>query len=191
MRPCNRRRRTLAGNSLSLTLMSACLGAAMAQSQVETPAPTRLLRAPDPSGLGATRTLNPLSSLDPGSLDAFKGRPLFAPSRRPAPVRQDTAAPALPVVESAAPDLRLVGVVSGLDTAVAILRRTPDGSPLNLKVGDTVDAWRVELIAPDRVTLREGEREKTYRLFTVGGANRTAAPRLAPSIPQLDIRPPQ
>ncbi|GJD96619.1 hypothetical protein OCOJLMKI_3842 [Methylobacterium iners] len=83
------------------------------------------------------------------------------------------------------PDLRLVGVIAGADRAVAILRRQAGGPALNLKVGDTVDAWRVDAIGPDRVSLRNGNREKTYRLFSVGGLpSQQPASRIS-NLPQL------
>jgi type II secretory pathway component PulC len=73
--------------------------------------------------------------------------------------------------EAPPPDLRLVGVVAGVDNAVAILRRSTGGSSLSLKLGDTVEAWRVQAIGPDRVTLSSGKRETTYRLFSGGPSN--------------------
>lgn len=131
------------------------------------PASAQVADAPPPSG--AAQSLNPLSTLDPAALDAFRRRPLFAPSRRPPPPRQVLVAPPAPVVmEAPPPDLRLVGVVAGVDNAVAILRRPAGGSSLSLKLGDTVETWRVQAIGPDRVTLRDGTRETTYRLFSVG-----------------------
>lgn len=127
---------------------------------------------------GPAQNLNPLGTLDPATLDAFRGRPLFAPSRRPPPPRQVFAAPRAPVaVEAPLPDLRLVGVVAGVDNAVAILRRPTGGSSLSLKVGDSVETWRVQAIGPDRVTLRDGTRETTYRLFSVGPSS-PPGPRL-------------
>lgn len=120
--------------------------------------------------LGPPQNLNPLSTLDPAALDAFRGRPLFAPSRRPPPPPPQAfvAPPASTEVDTPPPDLRLVGVVAGVDKAVAILRRPAGGSSLSLKIGDVVGTWRVHAIGPDRATLREGTREVTYRLFTVG-----------------------
>ncbi|TXM69577.1 hypothetical protein FV222_02065 [Methylobacterium sp. WL103] len=134
--------------------------------------PTSAQVANDRPPPSPAQNLNPLSTLDPGTLDAFKGRPLFAPSRRPPPPRQVFTAPPAPVaVEAPPPDLRLVGVVAGVDKAVAILRRPTGGSSLSLKLGDSVETWRVQAIGPDRVTLRDGTRETTYRLFSVGASS--------------------
>ena len=132
---------------------------------------------------GAVQTLNPLSSLDAATLDAFKGRPLFAPSRRSPPPRQALATPPPPVaVEAPPPNLRLVGIVSGVDNAVAILRNASGGPSLSLKVGDVIETWRVQTIGPDRVTLREGARELTYRLFAIGSSQGTGS-QTAKSLP--------
>jgi hypothetical protein len=94
-------------------------------------------------------------------------------------------------VEVPPPDLRLVGVVAGADRAVAILRRQMGGPSLNLKVGDTVDAWRVDAIGPDRVSLRDGDREKTYRLFSVGGLPSQQPASRITNLPQLGISGPR
>lgn len=152
-----RRRGRIAGAVLASILLGSPGAPVSAQVAGIRPAP------------GPTPSLNPLSTLDPATLDAFKGRPLFAPSRRPPSPQPVLAAPPAPVATDAPPpDLRLVGVVAGVDKAVAILRRPAGGSTLNLKLGDAVETWRVQSIGPDRVTLRDGSRETTYRLFGVG-----------------------
>lgn len=144
----------------------AVLGVVLLGSVIE-PAGAQVADARPASG--PAHSLNPLSTLDPATLDAFRRRPLFAPSRRPPPPRQALVAPPAPVaVEPAPPDLRLVGVVAGVDNAVAILRRPAGGPALSLRLGDSVETWRVQAIGPDRVTLRDGARETTYRLFSVG-----------------------
>lgn len=153
-----------AGHRSGTVLVSILLGSAIV------PASAQVADARPPTG--AAQSLNPLSALDPAALDAFRGRPLFAPSRRPPPPRQVLVAPPAPVaIEAPPPDLRLVGVVAGVDNAVAILRRPAGGSALSLKLGDSVETWRVQAIGPDRVTLRDGARETTYRLFGVGPAS--------------------
>lgn len=135
--------------------------------------------------IGLVGTLNPLSVLDRTTLDAFKSRPLFSATRRPPPASPQIFVPTPPAVAlSQAPDLRLIGVVSGVDKAVAILRRPSGGPSLSLKVGDTVETWRVQAISPDRVILREGDREQIYRLFAVGKIGTTPSPnRLSSGAP--------
>ncbi|GJE76681.1 type II secretion system protein N [Methylorubrum suomiense] len=110
---------------------------------------------------------NPLSRMAFKDLGAFRQRPLFAPSRRrPDQPLAITAPPPADIPASPPPELRLVGIVAGVDRAVALVSRQEGGS-LSLRVGDQVDSWRVDRIAPDRVVLREGEREQTYRLFAL------------------------
>ena len=152
-----RRRGGAAGAVLVLVLLESAIVPTSAQVADDRPLP------------GPAQNLNPLSMLDTATLDAFRGRPLFAPSRRPPPPRRVfTAPPPSVAVEAPPPDLRLVGVVAGVDKAVAILRRPTGGSSLSLKLGDSVETWRVQAIGPDRITLRDGTRETTYRLFSVG-----------------------
>ncbi|WP_375462391.1 hypothetical protein [uncultured Methylobacterium sp.] len=172
--------RPIAAACAVLLILTCAPGIERACAQSPVAAPTAV-----PPATAAARTLNPLSALDPAGLGAFRGRPLFAPSRRPPPARPvEVAPPQAVAVLSPPPDLRLVGVVAGLDKAVAILRRAAGGASLNLKIGDSVDAWRVDTIAPDRVTLRDGERAQTYRLFTVGGSAPSAPPLLTSGVPQ-------
>lgn len=113
---------------------------------------------------------NPLSRMAFKDLGGFRQRPLFAPSRRrpDQPVAYAPPPPPPPFEMSASPppELRLVGIVAGVDRAVALVSRQ-EGASLSLRVGDQVDAWRVDRIAPDRVVLRVGEREQTYRLFAL------------------------
>lgn len=122
--------------------------------------------SPVSAGAGS---LNPLSALDTGTLKAFRERPLFAPSRR-SPAAPPTYVPPPPPAPVArpAPDLRLVGIIAGVDRAVAILRSPNGGPSVSVKVGDMVESWRVDAISPERVVLREGEREQAYRLFAGG-----------------------
>ncbi|WP_375454012.1 hypothetical protein [uncultured Methylobacterium sp.] len=168
---------------LALALLGSSAGRPLAEV-AEAPS----IRTDPPPATAPARGLNPLSALDPTALGAFRGRPLFAPSRRPPPPRPAAIVPLAPVVvASPPPDLRLVGVVAGADRAVAILRRPAGGPSLNLKVGDTVEAWRVETIAPDRVTLRDGERATTYRLFAVGGPAGPAPASRITNPPQLGV----
>ena len=137
------------------------------------------------SELKTVRSLNPLSELNPADLTAFRGRPLFAPSRRPIPPpAQVVAVPVVvpPPAIGGAPDLRLVGIVAISDESVAILRRPSGGSALPLRVGDAVDEWRVASIAAESVLLRNGDREHSYVLFS-RKSNLPGA--VAPTVPSI------
>ncbi|WP_342149034.1 hypothetical protein [Methylorubrum sp. SB2] len=144
---------------------------AAAPPEPEAPAETALAEPPPEPHLPLPQVApspNPLSRMAFKDLDGFRQRPLFAPSRRRPDQPVAYAAP-LPLPEMPAsppPELRLVGIVAGVDRAVALVSRQ-EGASLSLRVGDQVDAWRVDRIAPDRVVLREGEREQTYRLFAL------------------------
>lgn len=111
---------------------------------------------------------NPLSRMAFKDLGAFRQRPLFAPSRRrpDQPAAFTAPPPPAEMPASPPPELRLVGIVAGVDRAVALVSRQ-EGTSMSLRVGDQVESWRVDRIAPDRVVLREGEREQTYRLFAL------------------------
>lgn len=132
---------------------------------VEPPTPAPNLPLPE-----IAPSANPLSRLVLESLGAFRQRPLFAPSRRrpdqPAAFIDTPPPPPPEAPESPPPELRLVGIVAGVDRAVALVSRH-EGASMSLRIGDRVESWRVERIAPDRVVLREGEREQTYRLFAL------------------------
>ncbi|KQT47678.1 hypothetical protein ASG52_10395 [Methylobacterium sp. Leaf456] len=145
---------------------------AAAPPEPEAPAETALVEPPPEPELPLPQiapSANPLSRMAFKDLDGFRQRPLFAPSRRRPDQPVAYAAPPPPPIETPAsppPELRLVGIVAGVDRAVALVSRQ-EGASLSLRVGDQVDAWRVDRIAPDRVVLREGEREQTYRLFAL------------------------
>lgn len=143
-----------------------------APSEPVAPAETARIEPPPEADLPLppiVPSANPLSRMAFKDLGGFRQRPLFAPSRRrPDQPVAFAAPPTLPVEAPASPppELRLVGIVAGVDRAVALVSRQ-EGTSLSLRVGDQVDAWRVDRIAPDRVVLREGEREQTYRLFAL------------------------
>lgn len=160
------------------------------QIEVAAPGPAEATAsgAPAPGAI----TINPLSRMALDELKAFEGRPLFAPSRRPpftAPVVVEAPPPGPPpVAEGPAPELRLIGIVAGIDKAVAILGRATGEPPLSVRVGDTVETWRVHVIGPDRVVLRQGESEQIYRIFATAGAAVREAPAMrkpSAAIPSL------
>lgn len=135
------------------------------------PAATAEVDPPPEPGLPLPQiapSANPLSRMAFQEYGAFRQRPLFAPSRRRPDQPAAVTAPPPPAeaTESPPPELRLVGIVAGVDRAVALVSRQ-EGAALSLRVGDQVEAWRVDRIAPDRVVLRDGEREQTYRLFAL------------------------
>lgn len=101
----------------------------------------------------------------PGPLTRFAEiteRPLFSPSRRP-PVRARAATPK--PVAAAAPtpkqidtgEYRLLGVVIEEDRRVALLRSLRGRTIEVVSEGGTLEAWTVEKIEPESVTLVQGD----------------------------------
>jgi len=87
-------------------------------------------------------------------------RPLFTPTRRPAPPPPiaPTITPAPPL-----PQLRLIGVLSGPNQRLALLK--PVNAPAFTAAPDqVVEGWTVSDIAADRVTLRYGDALETLNL---------------------------
>lgn len=150
-----------------VTLAAGFLGLALAVAAAAEPG-----EAADPAEAAADAALNPLSSLDKASLEGFREAPLFTPSRtRPKP-------PPAPVVEAAAPpppppepepppppDLKLAGVATGPEGAVAIVQESGATRVERLRLGDQVGGWLVTGIEPDRLKLTLDDREQQYRLF--------------------------
>ena len=97
-------------------------------------------------------------------LRATRERPLFSPNRRP-----DEAAPgpAAEVVEESPDSLpfELTGVVMGTDVAIAILRNRDTQETVQLRKGETLDAWSIEEIAARHVVLRQEDRQVRLELF--------------------------
>jgi len=94
-------------------------------------------------------------------------RPLFHRNRRPidegAPAAaNNTAAPGLD------PGLTLRGVVINGANARAALQTSDAAPPTWAAVGDTIDRWTIEAIAPDRVRLRAGDEVSEIKLFEDG-----------------------
>ena len=110
-------------------------------------------------------------------LRATRERPLFSPSRRP-----DEAAlgpEAGPVEES--PDslpFELTGVVMGTDVAIAILRNRDTQETVQLRRGETLEAWSIEEIAARHIVLRQEDRQVRLELFPAKAEGSAAAPPL-------------
>jgi type II secretory pathway component PulC len=108
-------------------------------------------------------------------LRATRERPLFSPSRRP-----DEAAggpEAGPVEES--PDslpFELTGVVMGTDVAIAILRNRDTQETVQLRRGETLEAWSIEEIAARHVVLRQEDRQVRLELFPAKAEGSAGAP---------------
>lgn len=145
--------------------------------------------ATDPDEAGPVAGPAPrLVSID--RLTDTSARPLFAPTRRPAP-------PAPPVAEAPAPapeappepppvsavertDYALVGIVSGREGGLAILRPTAGGPTVTVRSGDDIGGWHVETISDTGIHLTGGADDRWMKLFT---PQRTAGTSLNPDDP--------
>lgn len=88
-------------------------------------------------------------------------RPLFNPSRRPAPRAQEKTPPKPPPVrkeEGPGPSQRfvLVGVLLAGDRHGALLMEKQTGVTLKVLEGENLDEWRVKDISEDEITLLRG-----------------------------------
>ncbi len=140
--------------------------------------------------------LNPLNALKPSDLQAFKRRPLFAPSRAapPAEPRRDERPPIVVIPSGKEPPrIQLTGVVEGIASPVAILQRADASAPSMVRIGDDVEGWLVISIDSLSIVLKSGAREHEYKLFSNDpapvAAPETAAPNKERRInhPPIDI----
>ncbi|MFE0759004.1 hypothetical protein ACFW16_33910 [Inquilinus sp. NPDC058860] len=146
-------------------------------------APARAVERPSAAALAAEdpEEADPVDAPAPRlvSIDRLtdtSARPLFAPTRRPAP-------PAPPVAEAPPPvpeappeppppppvdrtDYALVGIVSGRGGVLAILRPRAGGPAVTVRAGDDIGGWHVETISDTSIHLTGGADERWMRLFT-------------------------
>lgn len=98
-------------------------------------------------------------------LQATRQRPLFSPRRRPdARAAAQTDAPVIEEDPGSLP-FDLTGIVMGADRAIAILRNRETQETVQLRQGETVEAWSVEAIAQRHVVLRNDDRQVRLELF--------------------------
>lgn len=133
--------------------------------------------------------LNPLSALKRSDLKAFREKPLFTPSRQPppaAPRRPDPVIVAAIPTEQDPPKLQLAGVIEGATAPVAILQRPNESAASTVRVGDHVDGWVVASINSLSILLRDGIRQREYRLFD---PNATPIHDMEPAASRAAYRP--
>lgn len=131
----------------------------------------------------AKKSVLPLSasseaSADPMSIDSFQmqpfedfseflDRPLFSPARRPPEI-----VPAMPEAEPAptapAPKIELTGLIITAQGSVGIIRLPGTDGIRRIVVGDTIEGWEVEEIAPSRLLLRRGDQHATVSALKMG-----------------------
>lgn len=94
---------------------------------------------------------------------AFVDRPLFVEGRKPPPAEgEQTQAPK---AEDLAPlELSLMGVMLSPHGQMAILAEA-SGKNRRVKLGGTIDGWRLTELKPDRITLQRGEEQRDLPLM--------------------------
>jgi general secretion pathway protein N len=136
------------------------------------PASARPASAPD------SRVLPPLGSVSPERAYAeVTARPLFTPTRRPAPPDLAGGKPAF-----ARGQFVLQGVIVAGESRTALLKETASGRIHRVESGKDVNGIKVERIEPTQVTLAMGGERETVSLVVQKPAG--AAPGAAPATPQ-------
>lgn len=108
----------------------------------------------------ATATHTVTSHLPPlAEFSATRQRPLFTATRRPTPDADPNAATGLILGH-----YRLHGVVMAGARRFVLLTPVGGGEMLQLGEGSKLDHWTVESVAPDRMTLRDGDRREVVSL---------------------------
>ncbi|WP_162914808.1 hypothetical protein [Desertibaculum subflavum] len=92
-------------------------------------------------------------------------RPLLSPTRRPVPGAAAEAAPG--TAAALFNRYRLQGVVIDGNRRRVLLAPAPGGRTLSIGEGESVDGWTIDRIAPERLTLRSGDRTETVELGTI------------------------
>ena len=153
---------------LLLVAMVALAGLVLWDWQAGEDAPKATAGKPPPAvaAAGAERSGHPLAGLSLEQLHDTVRRPLFEKARRPVEVP-----PTPPVDRAPAPiaadvsALSLLGVVASEGRTIALIRRNQTGQSVRAEVGDTVDGWTIVSIEPQRVVLRQGDRQVALQLF--------------------------
>jgi hypothetical protein len=136
---------------LALVAVNVVLAALAAWPWLPNPAPAQSARAVAPPETGPK-----LASLPPfADFAETSARPLFSPTRRPAP------GAALVGIDGR---YRLLGLVIAGTARHALLAPVAGGAALELAEGDAVDGWTVTKIERDRVSLKSAMGEATLAL---------------------------
>jgi hypothetical protein len=160
--------------------------------------------APAGTAAPAAASAAPLAAADlalalppPERFAVIVERPLFSPTRRPAPpqaaVAQAEAEPEEPPPEAGPPadvepppvvDFTLVGVVIAGSERYALVERHEDGRVVQVPEGGGVGGWFAVRIDPDRAVFRQGAVEEELQL-------KYATPVPPDRIPPRPAPPPQ
>jgi hypothetical protein len=128
-----------------------------------------------PVALPQATSANPLWGIPLAQLSGTRDRPIFSPSRRPAPIAM--AAEPLAVrppprkKEIEPPQLSLVGTIASTDESFGIFIDQASKAALRLKVGDDHQGWRLMVIQGREVVMGKDGRSAILTLPQPGGQN--------------------
>ena len=152
-----RRNRTSHGRA-PFYLLVLCIGlASIIYWQTERPPslPTNVAGTDGPPETEPTRALQAEFTFPPlAAFSEIVARPLFSPSRRPPKEIEDSDTDDAPPPTPS--HFILAGVVISAEGRMVLLRRLNSTDLIRALLGQEIDGWYVELIEPDRVTLRQG-----------------------------------
>jgi general secretion pathway protein N len=124
----------------------------------------------DPSAAAAAAAAriaaNPVAGELLENLSATRERPLFAATRRaPAPPPAPVVVQAAPPAPPPPPSITLYGIVSDAEGTRAMLRTGTADKALRVRVGDSVEGWKVSEIEGRRLVLSLEDRSVAFTLF--------------------------
>ena len=127
---------------------------------------------------------NPLWAIPLTQLSGTRDRPIFSPSRRPAPVVADTepvvAKPPPRKKEVQPPPLSLVGTIASDDESFGIFIDQSSKAALRLKVGENYQGWKLLRIRGREVTMQKDQQAAVLTLPQPGGGQSDGQVHLVP-----------
>ena len=127
---------------------------------------------------------NPLWAIPLTQLSGTRDRPIFSPSRRPAPVVADTepvvAKPPPRKKEIQPPPLSLVGTIASDDESFGIFIDQSTKTALRLKVGEDYQGWKLLKIRGREVTMQKDQQAAVLTLPQPGGGQSDGEVHLVP-----------
>jgi hypothetical protein len=131
--------------------------------------------APPRAAPERTPSANPLWGIPLTQLSGTRDRPIFSPSRRPAPpaVAAEEAAvrPPPPTKEVAPPPLFLVGTIASDDESYGIFLDQSTKASLRLRVGEDYQGWKLRAIQGREVTIEKDQQGVLLTLPEPGGSS--------------------
>lgn len=126
----------------------------------------------------AVADLNPLAGLNAEQFADIAARPLFNPTRAPAPDLQPQEDPEdVATVEEAPPteapstpeDFTLLGIAAKNGVWSVVMRWNPTNEVFRLTTGGDIQGWTVAEITPQQVTVNRGDQTLDIRMFQQKG----------------------